>query len=183
MNLDFKEIEEYPLGDDDIRQILGDNISILTYPELSKYNDIDDILDDQNRVVILFLTTDKYTGHWLCIHKDDNEAYHYFDPYGTGVENNKKWLSYDKLVELNQSKPLMMNILKKSHLTGIKNKVYYNTYDFQDDKMGINTCGRHICTRLLYKDMDLNDYYDMIKKSNLKPDKFVSLVTYNIIKK
>jgi len=179
MNINYETIEEYPLGDDDIRKILGNNINIIAYPELDNYNDVDEIFDDQNRVIILFLTTDKNTGHWLCLHKDKQDNIFYFDPYGEGIDKNKKWLTRSKLEELNQDKISLLRLLKNT----ANNGVYYNTYDFQDDRKGINTCGRHCCVRLLYKDLDLDDYYDMIKKSNLTPDQFVSKITFNIIKK
>jgi len=179
MKTTYKNIEEYPLGDEDIRKILGNNINIIPYPDLEKYNDVDEIFDNENRVIILFLTTDEYTGHWLCLHKDKHDNIYYFDPYGTGIDKNKKWLSQTKLEELNQCKVSLLRLLKNT----ANNGVYYNTYDFQEDKKGINTCGRHCCVRLLYKHLDLDDYYDMIKKSKLTPDEFVSNITFNIIKK
>lgn len=179
MNPTYKSIEEYPLGDDDIKKILGNNINIIAYPELENYNDVDEIFDNENRVIILFLTTDKNTGHWLCLHKDNDDNIHYFDPYGEGIDKDKKWLSKTKLEELNEDKISLLNLLKNT----ANNGVYYNSYDFQNDREGINTCGRHCCVRLLYKDLDLNDYYNMIKDSNLTPDEFVSNITFNIIKK
>ena len=177
--IDCKKIEEYALGDDDIKNILGDDINIVIYPDLEKYNDIDEVFDDKNRVIILFLTTNEYTGHWLCLHKDEFDNIHYFDPYGSGIDKDKKWLSQTKLEELNQSKVSLLNLIKKT----ANNGVYYNSYDFQKDKQGINTCGRHCCVRLLFKHLDLDDYYKMIKKSNLTPDEFVSYITFQIIKK
>jgi hypothetical protein len=175
--MNYTKIEEYPLGDSDLREILGNNINIMSYPDLEKYNNIEDIFDDEGRCIILFLTIDETTGHWLCMHHDE-EGIHYFDPYGKGVDKTKQWLSKNKLRELNEDKPLLMNLLKKSG-----KKVFYNSYDFQEDRKGINTCGRHCAVRLLYKDLDLNHYYNFIKKSKLYPDEFVALITFNIIKK
>lgn len=171
------KIEEYPLGDSDIRKILGDEIKIISYPQLENYNNIDDIFDSQGRCILLFLTIDETTGHWLCMHKE-GDSIHYFDPYGRGVDKDKQWLSKNKLRELNQDKPLLMNLLRASG-----KKVFYNTYEFQEDRKGINTCGRHCTVRLLYKDLDLYKYYKLIKNSKKTPDEFVSEITFDIIKK
>jgi hypothetical protein len=176
--MNISKIEEYPLGDSDIKKILGDNINILSYPKLQEYNNIDDIFDNLGRCILLFLTENEYTGHWLCMHKDRYGAIHYFDPYGKGIDQSKKWLTRDKLAELDQDKPLLMNLLRKSG-----KEVYYNTHDFQIDREGINTCGRHCTVRLLFKDLDLNEYKDLIINTDLPPDEFVSIITFNIIKK
>jgi len=176
--MNIEEIKEYPLGDSDLKNILGQNIKIISYPDLANYNNIDDIFDNEGRCIILFLTENEYTGHWLCMHKDNEGIIHYFDPYGRGVDKDKNWLSRSKLQELHQDKPLLMNLLR-----GSGKKVYFNTYDFQLDKEGINTCGRHCAVRLLYKDLDLDDYRKMIQESNLSPDAFVSKITFDIIKK
>jgi hypothetical protein len=177
-HLEFiKDKAEYSIGDADMRKMLGDNIVIFSYPQLENVNDIDEIFDDEGRSVMLLLTTDQYTGHWLCMIKKDDDI-HYFDPYGNMVDEDKKWMTWDKLEELGQEKPLLINLLKKSN-----KRVYYNTYPFQADRKDINTCGRHIAVRLLYKNLDLDDYFDMIQKSNLTPDHFVTEITYKILKK
>jgi hypothetical protein len=176
--MNLSEIKEYPLSDTDIRTILGNDINMLSYPELENFNHIDQIFDRQGRCVLLFLTVDERTGHWLCLHKDKEDSIHYFDPYGRGVDKDKNWLSRSKLQELHQDKPSLMKLLRNSG-----KKVYFNTYDFQDDRDGINTCGRHCAVRLLFKDLDLEDYRNMIRESNLSPDAFVSKITFDIIKK
>jgi hypothetical protein len=38
----MEEIKDYPLGDDDIRKILGNDIKIITYPMLGKMKSIDE---------------------------------------------------------------------------------------------------------------------------------------------
>lgn len=172
-----KEVKSYPLGDDDLKNILGSNINILSYPDLENYEHIDDIFDDEGRCIILFLTENEFTGHWLCLHKDE-DGIHYFDPYGKSVDATKKWLSRTKLEQLNQDNPLLINLLK-----GSGEPVYYNSFDFQDDRKDINTCGRHCAVRLLFKDLSLDEYLQMIEESKLKPDSFVSNITYKIIKK
>jgi hypothetical protein len=176
-NLNYDKLEKYPLSDSDLKDILGDNIKIIIYPNLNDVYDIEEIFDDMGRCMVLFLTEDQYTGHWLCLHKEGDDIY-YFDPYGEKIDADRKWLGKSKLQELHEEKPLLKDLLLRSG-----KKIYYNSYPFQEDREDINTCGRHCSTRLLYKHLDLDDYYDMIRKSNLNPDQFVSNITYKILNK
>jgi hypothetical protein len=180
-NLNYKELEKYALGDDDLRRILGNNITIVSYPDLKHLNDIDEVFDDMGRCILLFLTQDESSGHWLCMHKEGDDI-HYFDPYGNTLLDlrggDKEWLSMGKLKQLQQENPLLLKLLIKSN-----KKVYYSTYSYQKDKTNVNTCGRHCCVRLLYKNLDLKQYYDMIKNSGLTPDEFVTNITFHILKK
>ena len=171
------EIKETPLSNEDINIMLN-GTKIFKYPDLEDMNSIDEIFDDQGRAVMLFLTKDENTGHWISLHKKENIIY-YFDPYGYDVDEEKEFIPDYKLEELNQEQPFLMDLFKKS-----KYKVYSNQYAFQNrNAKNVNTCGRHCVVRLIYKNLDLDDYFDMIKSSGYTPDNFVSKLTYKIIQK
>ena len=52
----------------------------------------------------------------------------------------------------------------------------------QELKSNINTCGRHVCCRLLFKDYSLDDYVNMLKmKSGKYLDKKVLQITNKLI--
>jgi hypothetical protein len=176
MNKSLKQVEEYALSDEDIEKILGKTF-IFSYPYLDDVNSIDDVFDSKGRSIMLFLTENENTGHWCCMIKKNNEI-HYFDPYGVKPEGEKKWLSKEKLEELDQEKPVLTKLFRKSGCA-----IFFNDYCFQKEQKGINSCGRHCATRLLYKDLSLEEYYDMIKESGLTPDEFVSKITFQILKK
>ena len=42
-----------PLSDDDIKKILGDNIKIVLYPDLSKYQDLREFLNNEKDCCII----------------------------------------------------------------------------------------------------------------------------------
>ena len=171
------EIKETPLSNEDINIMLN-GTKIFKYPDLENMNSIDEIFDDQGRAVMLFLTKNENTGHWIALHKKEDTIY-YFDPYGYDVDEDKDFIPDYKLEELNQEQPFLMDLFKKS-----KYKVYSNQYAFQNrNAKNTNTCGRHCVVRLIYKNLDLDDYLDMIKSSGYTPDNFVSKLTYKIIQK
>ena len=166
----------YSLSDLDIKKICG-NTNIIPYPKLANYENIDDIFDDKGRCILLFLTVDDHTGHWIAMTKKGNRI-DYFDPYGTCPDCDKEWLTKEKLVGLGEDRPLLLDLFKKSGC-----KVYYNIYPFQKDRAGINDCGRWCAVRLLYYKKSLKQFYDMVKKSGLDNDEFISKLSFQILKK
>ena len=174
--MDFQKIKEYPLGDDDIVKILGPTV-VMTYPQLAEVDDIREIFDKDGRAVVLFLTEDETTGHWTGLLRNDNTI-EYFDPYGSAPDADRKWLSKEKLRQLDEDRPLLTKLLRGSGM-----KVYFNTRPFQEDKTDVNTCGRWVVSRLLHRQLSLPQFNAMVKKSKMKPDDFVSALTYKIIKK
>ena len=172
-----EEVREYPLGDDDIRHLLGHDIKILTYPMLEKYSDINQCFDKKGRCIILYLTEDEHTGHWCCMLRT-KKGIEFFDPYGDRPDTQLDDVPYDRLQRMNEDEPYLMNLLKKSGLP-----VYYNKYAFQKSGGDINTCGRHCVSRLLHGGKSLKQYKSIIDKTGLEPDDFVSGLTFMKLKK
>ena len=175
MSLD--DVKDYPLSDGDIRQMLGDDISIKTYPDLAKMRSINECFDSKGRCILLFLTSSQTEGHWCCL-LNKKKGIEFFDPYGDKPEKQKEGVPQSRLEALNQSQPYLTKLLRASG-----RPVYYNTHDFQQDKRSINTCGRHCVVRCLYGPYSLNKYKDIIDASGLSPDNFVSGLTYDKLRK
>ena len=175
MSLD--DVKDYPLSDGDIRHILGDDISIKTYPDLAKMRSIDECFDSKGRCILLFLTSSPTEGHWCCL-LNKKKGIEFFDPYGDKPEKQKEGVPQSRLEALNQSQPYLTKLLRASG-----RPVYYNTHDFQQDKRSINTCGRHCVVRCLYGPYSLDKYKRIIDASGLSPDNFVSGLTYDKLRK
>jgi hypothetical protein len=170
------EIREYPLSDSDITKILP-GLKIMSYPELNDISTIEEAFDEQGRSLVLYLTEDEHTGHWVCMLKT-SKTIEYFDPYGKyRPDEEREWLSKDKLIQLDQYHPTLTELLKRSRY-----KVTVNPYHFQKDKSSIATCGRHCVCRIYHKNMTLPQYKKMIDDSGMNPDDFVSAWTYRVLK-
>ena len=172
----IEEIKEYPLSNSDIERVLG-GTNIYAYPELSRFTSLDEALDNHGRMVLLYLTEDENTGHWVCVWRD-GKTVRYFDPYGNPPEYPKRWMSPRRNAQLGQSNNDLMRLFK-----GTGNPVFYNTHPYQREGDDINTCGRHVIARLLLKDVDDKQYYDLVKDSDVNPDDFVSVSTYFLLGK
>jgi hypothetical protein len=173
------EIESYSLSETDIQKMIP-TLKIVPYPELLNANKIDDVLDPKGRLMLLYLTEDHNTGHWVCLLKyRDSNIIEYFDPYGNyRPDGESKWLSPKKLKEFGQSTKKLTKLLEESPY-----EIKSNAYPFQKDKMNMNTCGRHCTTRLYFKHLMLPEYIKLVESTGLEPDNFVSAFTYNLIGK
>ena len=72
-----------PLSDTEIKRILGKSTKLLTYPDLAKYNDLNQLLPAPNDFVVILIveneTQDVISGHWTALLKYDN-LFEFFDP-------------------------------------------------------------------------------------------------------
>ena len=78
-----KAVAQYALSEDDIRKLVG-SVPIYRYPDLAKFDTPDDMFKGSKAVVLLFLTENRDTGHWLTVinHPDHIEV---FDSFGVGA--------------------------------------------------------------------------------------------------
>jgi hypothetical protein len=164
-------IKSYPLSDGDIRKILGRDIKIITYPDLGNMSSINQAFDKKGRCIMLYLTENDSTGHWVCMLNKPG-AIEFFDPYGEAPEAALETVSEENKEALGEDQPLLTRLLRASG-----KKVYYNTYPFQKDKADVNTCGRHSVVRCLYAPYSLAKYKKVMDSSGMTPDNFVSALT------
>ena len=153
-------------------------LRIVSYPELLKATSIDDVLDEKGRLMLLYLTENQSTGHWVCLLKRrGTDILEYFDPYGGyGPDGESKWLTPDQLEEFGQDTFHLSKLIRNSPY-----KLLINKTAFQKDKSDNNTCGRHCLCRLYMKHLSLPQYTKLLKESGVSPDDFVSGFTYNLI--
>lgn len=179
LEANMPQIQSYSLSEEDIQKMIP-TLKILPYPDLLKATKIDDVLDQKGRLMLLYLTENESTGHWVCLLKYRNSnIIEYFDPYGNyKPDGESKWLTPKKLKELGQSSKKLTQLLDESPY-----EIKSNAFPFQTDRMNMNTCGRHTTTRLYFKHLRLPDYIRLVESTGLEPDVFVSAFTYNLIGK
>lgn len=171
----LKKLEMYSLSDDDIRKIVGP-VRIVKYPDLDEET-LDSLFSKEPYVVILFLTENENTGHWQCLLKRENgKQLEVFDSFGLKVDGNRAWLNKDTQEALDQTLPNIHNLVK-----GFPGELVYNNVKLQEDSR--NTCGRHIASRILHDHLSIQDYIALIERSGIKPDEFVTLLTYRLLHK
>lgn len=173
-----EERMEYPLSDADIQAALEPDTKIYLYEDLEHVKDIDQLFDKEGRCVVLFPTEAKTNGHWVCMFKRKRNRIDYFDSYGVRPDGARKWLTEKQLDKLGADEPYLSRLLKHSN-----KRVYYNTHPFQEMDQDVATCGRWVVARLMCKDLTPQEFYDLVHKSGMKPDEFVTKLTYEFLGK
>jgi len=173
----LKQVKKYALGDDDLRKLLGQDIKILSYPQLKTMGSIDEAFDSKGRSIILFPNASPTMGHWCCMIRRPSRI-DFFDPYGEAPEEQKDGLSQSRLEALDLSHPYLTQLFRQSGLP-----IYYNNHAFQTDRADVATCGRHCAVRMFYAPFSLQKYKKVMDGSGMSPDDFVSAITYDKIGK
>jgi len=177
MSEEIKEAREYPLSDGDIRALLGDDIKIITYPDLEKMSNINEAFDHKGRCIMLFLTTGPTEGHW-CAMLRKKKGIEFFDPYGDAPEEQKEGIPRSRLEALDQEKPLLTRLLRASG-----KPVYYNSHAFQKESKNINTCGRWCVGRMLFANKPIEAFAKAVEDSGMTPDNFITALTASALGK
>jgi len=180
----LKKIITEPMGDDDIKYYLP-NAKIKTYKDLSKYNDLDELLvNDNDYVIILYPVNSINNGHWIAVLKydfNDEPVYEYFDPYGKYPDEPLTWLKGNQSKEFKVYRSYLSDLFDKCN-----RKVIYNPTDWQYDHNHVNSCGRWSCWRVICQfkyNKNLQQFYNFMKK--LKKDMrlpYDEIVSYMIDK-
>jgi hypothetical protein len=172
--------EDHALSDAEIGKLLP-GIRIISYPELEALGGrgIENALDGEGRLVILFLTESNTVGHWTSIHTTPDGGLECFDAYGLKPEGPKAWLSKSKRIALHEDRPILSGLIREAEGRGIP--VTFNPVPFQKSKLGVATCGRHVVVRLLKRNLDLPAYVRFIASAGGTPDEVVTRITNRLL--
>jgi hypothetical protein len=138
--------------------------NILKYNELSGISP--EVLMNMLPVAILYQAGESY-GHWTLLLRTP-EGIEFFDPYGIIIDKEFKYLE-------KQQPHYLAKLLYDLDKSGVV--INYNPWKFQDMKYGINTCGRWVILRSLFKDWGIDKFANVVdrvsRQLNLTPDEFI----------
>lgn len=170
MEKEINSLLSEDLTDTNIRELCP-NIKIYLFRELARFNNIKDLFlrngGYAKAVIILFPVRSMLDGHWICL-IDHGYYFEHFDSYG-----------FSPIKEYSYTMTGVPNYLEalytKSEMKGVKIEI--NPYQFQQQKDGINTCGRHACCRAKYADIPISEYKKLLFDQKYTPDQLVVLMT------
>lgn len=166
---------EYPLNTQHIKNALGNKVRIITYKELQKCNTIEDVLKPFGKTVIHYSTTDYY-GHWVCVFiNKKNGCIYFFDSYGLFPDDERKFVPKTYLKKVYNEVPHIIKLLAQSNRC-----VRYNHHVYQHKSA--ETCGRWCIIRLVFDDLDEDEFYNLFKKyKGVAKDMMAVFLTQNKI--
>jgi hypothetical protein len=166
------------LSDKELKRILGANTKVLLYPDLAKYETVEELLPQPNDFAIILIVEDEnrfnIDGHWTVLLRYDN-TYEYFDPYGNPVDYDLiNWMDKKQRVKLHENKKYLTYLLQgRTHI--------YNRVRYEELRKGVNTCGSHSayrCYKFKKYGFTLSDYQQHMntirKNFSMSYDKIVA---------
>jgi hypothetical protein len=162
------------LSDTDIKRFLKNKTKIIQYKELSKYNNIDDLLYPYGHVILLYMTGHNY-GHWTLIMRRGQNEIHFFDSYGYKPDEEFNFIDNEFRAVSNQIyKKIVFMLLNSPY------NITYNEYKLQSKstkKQQISTCGRWCLGRLINGHLDERQFAGFFKGKNkdIKITKYIRI--------
>jgi hypothetical protein len=168
----INQLQKIPLSGDQILDAVDNKTKIIRYPDLHKYNTIEDVLHPYNCAVILYESKPRY-GHWVCIMLHPDNTLEWFDPYGFSVDEEFKFINADYRKATNQYYPAMCRLFLNSPYHIVINKMEIQKYEKDN-----SSCGRHCVFRLISRHLPLEQYQQLMKKeNNMNADDKITLLT------
>lgn len=167
------------LSGEELLDLVDRKANLLTYPELTNYENLNECLKPYGACILLYLTRENY-GHWCCIIKHKDKHIEFFDSYGLFPDDEFKFIPEHFRKVSDQVYPHLTYLLYKANCP-----IEYNNYRLQSKTDNVNkkiaTCGRHVGCRLMFRNMSLDDYSQMLlTKDGITPDMKVTLLTSGI---
>jgi len=153
----------------DIKKALNNEVRVISYDELDKYENIDEALGKYKKLVILYLTEENY-GHFVCLWKFDDKTIQFFDSYGDMVDRELKYIPSYFRKESGQDFPILSLLLLKSNY-----EVRYNNFKLQGNKT--NTCGRWCVYRLIKSNLNEYEFAEIFLNKKIDPDLIITYIT------
>jgi hypothetical protein len=175
-----------PTSYEDITNILmTKNIKSKFVPstKLYNFNTLEELLSPHDCILILYLSKPDF-GHWCCMFKhsasqSNKQNYiEFFDSYGVLPDGELKYISLDFKKEHHMIHANIKRLITASPLFKLGD-INYNNYHLQSTNNTVATCGRHCTIRLINKNIDINEYKDLLdyyKSDNQNFDYIVTLI-------
>ena len=137
------------LSGQDIHDIVGEEIPIVTSSELQEVSSLFDVFKGGNKALVLYdsqNTGDTIMGHWCCI-LWNKDGISFYDPYGDFIDDQLDFINQDYRIETNQIKGALSRLIYNSPFK----KIHYNPHKHQNiNNKDSATCGRHCSLFLKY---------------------------------
>jgi hypothetical protein len=168
-----KQAEDIYLSGEDVVELTDHRCRIMKYSDLMFVSSIDEILDVDGSVIILY-QKEEQKGHFcLLTNRYKEGSLYFFDPYGYDIDEEVKLADFQIRNMGGEIVPHLTHLIEKSNYNLIVSKTQYQEFEEH-----VNTCGRHCVVRLNYIHLSDTEYNIFINKnSHYNPDFWVSVLT------
>lgn len=173
MNID--KLERKSTSGQDIINFLGYPVNVISYPDIYKYQSLDQLMTPNNACIILYEWKNGY-GHWVCIFRNNDLVVQFFDPYSYIPDNEFQFIDTQFK---NQHYPDTKYLSKLIYDSGYE--LDYNDHRLQNQKdHTISTCGLWIGVRLKYRGIPIDTFSKIFHEfPPFTPDQLVTMIFYS----
>lgn len=125
------------------------------------YNNIDEALGPHKAVIILYQTTDRYYGHFVSLfsHPNKSNTLIFYDSYGLNIDEELKFSRFN-IKSMGKIVPHLSDLIHKSNYS-----VESNHKVMQQSQKDKNTCGRYAAMRIVFRNLDNNEFNHMLSSN------------------
>ena len=178
----YEKCLEYMVSDSDFSRWLDDsNGKILRYADLKGYGSIEPLLPGEIDYKIILTEWKRNTGHWCCLLRY-GKTIEWFDPLGGMPDSELSFVPEWLRAKLGEDKRILSSLLRDAKAKGFT--VIYNKKKLQQDKDGIDTCGRHTLARIMMlkvKHFNLEQYLDFLERQSKQTEKPFDILICDLI--
>lgn len=145
------------LSPEDVQRMAGKPLKLMKYNEFAHHNDIEDCFGKYDHVLVMYMTTSEFRGHWCLLVRSGNQI-QFFDSYGMFMDDQLDFSKDEQFkAQHNMYYPFLTKLLYKSPKV-----VNYNELQLQNWKSNTNTCGRW-CALFAKLGLSVNEFQDLFR--------------------
>lgn len=162
------------LGSGEIYDKLNKKVRIISYKQLSQFNNLDEVLSPFGRVIILYEIVDSF-GHWTCVFRRGKGEVEFFDSYSGLPDSQFRFIDKNFKTSDYGTFPLLTSMLYESGY-----KIFYNDVPLQSKNRKIATCGHFCVLRLIFSNVNEYEFANMWINKKFSPD-YLVMSAYQLI--
>ena len=166
----YKKLLSQMFSESDFKRYFNIENKIMKFSELAQYENIQELLPNDNDFKIILTETRPNSGHWCCLLRKNNKVI-WFDSYGVPPDGELKFISRMMNKMLNQEVHQIHRLMKTYHRFGLTTD--YNHHHYQSESEEVSTCGRWCCWFLLMSNLNysLKEMEEFMERQVLEQDK------------
>jgi hypothetical protein len=139
----IEKAQSIQLTDLDIRHYCYDECNVVSYTQLDRYRNLDEMLGEHGACAFLFETAREaggtHVGHWCCFTRRTDDTVEFFDSYGLRPDAELGFVSPEFKEHYDENGQLTRLI----ESSATKERVVYNRTALQGHSKKIDTCGNN----------------------------------------
>lgn len=140
----------------EVQTITGKPITTYKYIDLEHMNDIQDLFQQNDRVLILYENKHNM-GHWICLINQPTSIV-FFDPYSLEPDSQLAFINIKFRNEQGIRLPYLTSLMLQSW-----KPIDYNDVQMQRFKENIVSCGYHCGLRMRFEELTNREYSDIFQ--------------------